>query len=45
MMCEWIMQSDDQLPEELFEALVRLHAKYLRYDQYVRVDLSMGGLL
>ena len=44
MMCEWIMQSDDQLPEELFEALVRLHAKYLRYDQYVQVELGIGGL-
>jgi len=44
MMCEWLMQADDQLPEELFEALVRLHAKYLRYDQYLWDELRVGGL-
>lgn len=35
MLCEWMVQADDQLPEDLFEALVKLHAKYLRYEQYV----------
>ena len=35
MLCEWMVQADDQLPEDLFEAMVKLHAKYLRYEQYV----------
>ena len=44
MLCEWMVQADDHVPDDLFEALVKLHAKYLRYDQYAKQSLRWRGV-